>query len=60
MIHKERKIITEHTVRACTSCEETTTKKYVAGDMLFEISEKCASCKQNMRIEKIYCQTITY
>lgn len=60
MIHKERKISSEHTVEACASCGMVKTRKYAPGDILFGMSEKCTSCGGNVRIEKIYGRTITY
>lgn len=60
MIHKERKISSEYTVEVCYSCGAEKTRKYAPGDILFGMSEKCASCGGSMLVEKIYGQTITY
>lgn len=60
MIHKERKITEEYTVGVCTSCGATEKRKYAPGDVLFGTSEKCASCGGDVRVEKIYGNTITY
>ncbi len=60
MIHMERKLTREYTVEKCTKCGSLEQRKFSAGDILFNVSGKCASCDGAMRIEKIFGETLFY
>jgi hypothetical protein len=55
---KKAKPIEEITVEKCVSCGKMEKRKFKAGDVVFSELSECSSCKNKMRIEMIFGQTI--
>ncbi len=57
MFWRKKKVIRDaKTVEKCTSCGIERKRDFIAGDVLFAITDPCKSCKNPTRIEQIYAQ----
>ena len=57
MFSKE-KIIVAYTTEKCDSCKLERKRKFKEGDFLFSKTAKCDSCDGEMKIEKIFGESI--
>jgi NAD-dependent SIR2 family protein deacetylase len=48
-----------YTIEQCSSCKEQTKRKFSKGDYVFKNISKCSSCKGQIRITKIFDDTLT-
>jgi hypothetical protein len=56
---KKKEIIDPYTVEKCNSCNATTTRKFLVGDYVFKIMNKCTTCNNDqMRITKIFGEVV--
>jgi hypothetical protein len=53
------KAVISYTVEQCDSCTELSKRKFSSGDYIFKIVSKCPSCNGEIRITKIFGETIT-
>ena len=53
------KTVISYTVEQCDSCTELSKRKFLSGDYIFKIVSKCPSCSGQIRITKIFGETIT-
>lgn len=55
---KKEKPVEAITLEKCTSCGKVEKRKFKDGDVVFAELSECTSCKNRMRIEMIFGQTI--
>ena len=56
---KNKKIVSEYTLEQCILCKNLSKRKFKKGDYVFLETSKCPSCQGQLRIEKIFCETIS-
>jgi hypothetical protein len=59
MFSKKIEKRTPYTVEKCDSCNIEIKRKFNSGDYIFKETTSCKSCKNKMRIEKIYGEIVT-
>jgi hypothetical protein len=58
MFSKKEEIRTPFTVEQCESCHKESKRKFKDGDFIFKESSQCNSCKEKLRISKIFGEII--
>jgi len=56
---KKKEIIDPYTIEKCNSCTTSVKRKFLAGDYVFKIMNKCAKCNNGqMMISKIFGEVV--
>jgi len=55
LFKKKEEVLDPYTVEQCSSCNNTSKRKFKEGDYIFKITDKCLSCGNGqMVIDKIF------
>jgi len=58
-VFNKNKTVVPYTLEQCDSCSEQSRRKFSEGDYVFKEMSKCSSCEGQVRITKIFGETIS-
>jgi len=56
---EKNEIIVSYTLEECDACKNQLKRKFSKGDYVFKLISKCPSCNGQVRITKIFGETLT-